>query len=62
MSLDSISLKRLKKNEIYKLLIKSKLIKNKNLSTFHNQTRDNKKLKSYIDTTTDIIFLEKTKK
>jgi len=29
MSLDNISLKRLKKNEIYKLLIKYKLIKNK---------------------------------
>ena len=32
MSLDNISLKKLKKNEIYKLLIKYKLIKNKNLS------------------------------
>ena len=62
MLLGNISLKKLNKNEIYKLLIKYKLIKNKNLSTFHNQTRDNKKLKSYIDTTTDIIFLEKTKK
>jgi len=59
MSLDNISLKKLKKNEIYKLLIKYKLIKNKNLSIFHNKTRDNKKLETYIDRTTNIIFLEK---
>lgn len=61
MSLDNISLKKLKKNEIYKLLIKYKLIKNKNLLIFHNKTRDNKKLESYIDRTTNIIFLEKAK-
>jgi len=61
MSLDNIPLKKLKKNEIYKLLIKYKLIKNKNLLIFHNKTRDNKKLESYIDRTTNIIFLEKAK-
>ena len=56
-----INLKNLKKNEIYKLLIKNKLIKNKNLSVFSNQTRDDKNLKSFIDKTTNIIFLEKIK-
>ena len=56
-----INLKNLKKNEIYKLLIKNKLIKNKNLSVFSHQTRDDKNLKSFIDETTNIIFLEKTK-
>ena len=57
-----INLKNLKKNNIYQLLIKNKLIKNKNLSTFHFQTRDNKNLKSFIDKVTNVIFLEKVKK
>ena len=56
-----INLKNLKKNEIYKLLIKNKLIKNKNLSVFSYQTRDDKNLKSFIDKTTNIIFLQKIK-
>ena len=55
-------LKNLKKNNIYQLLIKNKLIKNKNLSIFHSRTRDNKNLKSFIDRVTNVIFLEKTKK
>ena len=55
-------LKNLKKNKIYKLLIKNKLIKNKNLSVFHSRTRDNKNLKSFIDRVTNIILLEKVKK
>ena len=55
-------LKNLKKNKIYQLLIKNKLIKNKNLSIFHSRTRDNKNLKSFIDRVTNVIFLEKTKK
>ena len=57
-----IDLKNLKKNKIYKLLIKNKLIKNKNLSVFHTRTRDNKNLKSFIDNVTNIIFLEKIKR
>ena len=60
-SLNSV-LKNLKKNNIYQLLIKNKLIKNKNLSIFHSRTRDNKNLKSFIDRVTNVIFLEKTKK
>ena len=56
-----INLKNLKKNNIYKLLLEYKLIKNKNLSVFSHQTRDDKNLKSFIDETTNIIFLEKTK-
>ena len=56
------NLKNLKKNNIYQLLIKNKLIKNKNLSIFHSRTRDNKNLKSFIDRVTNVIFLEKTKK
>ena len=60
-SLKSV-LKNLKKNNIYQLLIKNKLIKNKNLSIFHSRTRDNKNLKSFIDRVTNVIFLEKTKK
>ena len=57
-----INFKNLKKNNIYQLLIKNKLIKNKNLSIFHSRTRDNKNLKSFIDRVTNVIFLEKTKK
>ena len=56
-----INLKNLKKNNIYKLLLEYKLIKNKNLSVFSNQTRDDKNLKSFIDKSTNIIFLEKIK-
>ena len=55
-------LENLKKNKIYQLLIKNKLIKNKNLSIFHSRTRDNKNLKSFVDRVTNVIFLEKTKK
>ena len=40
-----INLKNLKKNNIYKLLLEYKLIKNKNLSIFSHQTRDDKNLK-----------------
>ena len=54
--------KNLKHNKIYKLLTKNKLIKKENLSIFHFQTRDKKNLKSFIDKSTNIIFLEKTKK
>ena len=57
-----INLRNLRKNNIYQLLIKNKLIKNKNLSIFHSRTRDNKNLKSFIDGVTNVIFLEKTKK
>ena len=57
-----INFKNLKKNNIYQLLIKNKLIKNKNLSVFHSRTRDNKNLKSFIDRVTNIILLEKIKK
>ena len=55
-------LKNLKKNNIYKILIKYKLIKNKNLSVLNNSTRDKKNLRSFIDSKTNIIFLEKAKK
>ena len=57
----NLSLKNLRKNKIYQLLIKYKLIKNKNLSIFYHQTRDDKHHKSFIDNATNIIFLEKTK-
>ena len=56
------SLEKLKKNKIYQLLVKYKLIKSKNLSIFHYKTRDNNRLKSFIDRSSNIIFLEKTKK
>ena len=61
MTKQNFSLKNLKKNKIYKLLIKYKLIKNKNLSIFYHQTRDDKHHQSFIDNITNIIFLEKTK-
>ena len=51
-----INLKNLRKNKIYQLLIKYKLIKNKNLSIFYHQTRDDKHHKSFIDNATNIIF------
>ena len=57
----TFSLNNLRKNKIYRLLIKYKLIKNKNLSIFYHQTRDDKHHKSFIDKTANIIFLEKTK-
>ena len=56
-----VSLSNLRKNKIYQLLLKYKLIKNKNLSIFYHQTRDDKHHKSFVDKTTNIIFLEKTK-
>ena len=58
----NLSLNILRKNYIYKILIRYSLIKNKNLSIFNNHTRDKKNLRSIIDTKTNIIFLEKTKK
>ena len=54
-------IKKLKKNKIYLLLKKYKLIKNKNLSIFYHQTKDDKNHKSFIDKETNVIFLEKTK-
>ena len=57
----TFSLNNLRKNKIYRLLIKYKLIKNKNLSIFYHRTRDDKHHKSFIDKTANIIFLEKTK-
>jgi len=54
-------LKKFNGNKIYKILKKNKLIKKKNLSIFFHRTRDNKNLKSFIDNSTNVIFLEKVK-
>ncbi|MBI49370.1 MAG: hypothetical protein CL850_03675 [Crocinitomicaceae bacterium] len=48
-------------NKIYNVLKDLNLIKDENLYLFHNRTRDKKKLNSYKDKKTKIIFLEKTK-
>ena len=48
-------------NKIYNILKDLNLIKDANLSLFHNRTRDHKKLNSYQDKKSKIIFLEKTK-
>ena len=61
MIIQDVSLRNLRKNKIYQLLLKYKLIKNKNLSIFYHQTRDDKHHQSFIDNATNIIFLEKTK-
>ena len=52
----------MKKSYIYNLLKKYKLISDSNLLLFNKKTRDVKKLKSYIDKKTKIIFLEKINK
>ena len=58
----NLSLKNLRKNKIYQLLIKYKLIKNKNLSIFYHQTRDDKHHKSFIDKAPEnIVSNEKSK-
>ena len=56
-----LDIKKLKRNKIYLLLKKYKLIKNKNLSVFYHQTKDDKNHKSFVDKETNVIFLAKTK-